>query len=140
MREIVEGIRAEAPRLKIGVRLSAFDSVPFRPDPALSVPGALGPGVPEPHSVPYPYAFGGDAQNPLEYDLTETRALFEIMRKLGVRFVNVTAASPYYNPHLIRPALYPPSDGYHPPEDPLIGVMRQLSVVRNSRPRFRISA
>ena len=128
MREIVEGIRAEAPRLKIGVRLSAFDSVPFKPDPALSVPGALGPGVPESHCTPYRYAFGGNPNNPLEYDLTETKALFEIMRKIGVRFVNVTAASPYYNPHLIRPALYPPSDGYHPPEDPLAGVMRQLSV------------
>jgi 2,4-dienoyl-CoA reductase-like NADH-dependent reductase (Old Yellow Enzyme family) len=136
MRDIVEGIRAEAPRLKIGVRLSAFDSVPFRPDPALSVPGALGPGVPENHRVPYRYAFGGNAQNPLEYDLSETKALFEIMRKLGVRFVNVTAASPYYNPHLIRPALYPPSDGYHPPEDPLIGVMRQLSVVRELKTAF----
>jgi 2,4-dienoyl-CoA reductase-like NADH-dependent reductase (Old Yellow Enzyme family) len=136
MRDIVEGIRAEAPRLKIGVRLSAFDSVPFKPDPALSVPGALGPGVPENHSVPYRYAFGGNARNPLEYDLSETKALFEIMRKLGVRFVNVTAASPYYNPHLIRPALYPPSDGYHPPEDPLIGVMRQLSVVRELKTAF----
>lgn len=136
MRDIVEGIRADAPRLKIGVRLSAFDSVPFKPDPALSVPGALGPGVPENHGVPYRYAFGGNAQNPLEYDLTETKALFEIMRKLGVRFVNVTAASPYYNPHLIRPALYPPSDGYHPPEDPLIGVMRQLSVVRELKTAF----
>ncbi|MGH6738629.1 MAG: hypothetical protein ACREDY_06295, partial [Bradyrhizobium sp.] len=136
MREIVEGIRAEAPRLKIGVRLSAFDSVPFKPDPALSVPGALGPGVPENHSTPYPYAFGGNAANPLEYDLTETKALFEIMRKLGVRFVNVTAASPYYNPHLIRPALYPPSDGYHPPEDPFVGVMRQLSVVRDLKAAF----
>jgi len=136
MREIVEGIRAEAPRLKIGVRLSAFDSVPFKPDPALSVPGALGPGVPENHTTPYPYAFGGNATNPLEYDLTETKALFEIMRKLDVRFVNVTAASPYYNPHLIRPALYPPSDGYHPPEDPFIGVMRQLSVVRDLKAAF----
>jgi hypothetical protein len=53
-----------------------------------------------------------------------------------VRFVNVTAASPYYNPHLIRPALYPPSDGYHPPEDPFIGVMRQLSVVRELKAAF----
>jgi NADPH2 dehydrogenase len=136
MREIVEGIRAEAPRLKVGVRLSAFDSVPFKPDPALSVPGALGLGVPENHSMPYRYAFGGNADNPLEYDLTETKALFEIMRKLGVRFVNVTAASPYYNPHLTRPALYPPSDGYHPPEDPFIGVMRQLSVVRDLKAAF----
>ncbi len=136
MREIIEGIRAEAPRLKIGVRLSAFDSVPFKPDPELSVPGALGPGVPENHSTPYPYAFGGSADNPLEIDLTETKALFVIMRKLDVRFVNVTAASPYYNPHLIRPALYPPSDGYHPPEDPFVGVMRQLSVVRELKAAF----
>ena len=62
MREIIEGIRAEAPRLRIGVRLSVFDSVPFKPDPARSVPGALGPGVPEEHSLPYPYAFGGNRE------------------------------------------------------------------------------
>jgi 2,4-dienoyl-CoA reductase-like NADH-dependent reductase (Old Yellow Enzyme family) len=136
MREIVEGIRAEAPRLKIGVRLSAFDSVPFKPDPARSVPGALGPGVPEDFKGSYPYAFGGNPDNPLEIDLTETKALFEIMRGLNVRFVNITAASPYYNPHLIRPALYPPSDGYHPPEDPFIGVMRQIAVVRDLKKAF----
>ena len=47
LREIVEGIRAEAPGLKIGVRLSAIDTVPFKPDPAQSLPGALGPGIPE---------------------------------------------------------------------------------------------
>ena len=41
LREVVEGIRAEAPGLKMGVRLSAFDSVPFKPDPARSAPGAL---------------------------------------------------------------------------------------------------
>ena len=136
MREIVEGIRAEAPRLKIGVRLSCFDSVPFKPDPARSAPGALGPGVPDDFNLPYPYAFGGNADNPLEIDLTETKALFEIMRGIGVRFVNLTAASPYYNPHIIRPALYPPSDGYHPPEDPFIGVMRQIAVVRDLKKAF----
>ena len=74
--------------------------------------------------------------NPLEIDLTEPKALLEIMRGLGVRFVNITAASPYYNPHLIRPALYPPSDGYHPPEDPFVGVMRQLAVVRDLKAAF----
>ena len=136
LREVVEGIRAEAPGLKIGVRLSAFDSVPFKPDPARSAPGALGPGIPEEHAIPYRYAFGANKDNPLEYDLTETKALFEIMRGLGIRFVNVTAASPYYNPHLIRPALYPPSDGYHPPEDPFVGVMRQLEVVRELKKAF----
>src|SRR6185295_11005814 len=33
LREIVAGIRAVVPSLKIGVRLSAFDTVPYRPDP-----------------------------------------------------------------------------------------------------------
>jgi NADPH2 dehydrogenase len=136
VREVTAGIRAEAPGLKIGVRLSAIDSVPFKPDPARSAPGALGPGIPEEHAIPYRYAFGADSENPLEYDLTETKAFFEILRGLGIRFVNITAGSPYYNPHIIRPALYPPSDGYHPPEDPFVGVMRQLEVVRELKKAF----
>jgi 2,4-dienoyl-CoA reductase-like NADH-dependent reductase (Old Yellow Enzyme family) len=136
LREVVEGIRAEAPGLRIGVRLSAIDSVPFKPDPARSEPGALGPGIPEEHPVPYRYAFGADPQNPLEYDLTETKGFLGICRGLGIRLVNITAGSPYYNPHIIRPALYPPSDGYHPPEDPFVGVMRQLSVVRDLKQAF----
>lgn len=131
LREVVEGIRAEAPGLKMGVRLSAIDSLPFKPDPALSQPGKLGPGIPEDAKLPYPYAFGGNPDNPLEYDLTEPKAFLGILRGLGIHFVNVTLASPYYNPHIIRPALYPPSDGYHPPEDPFIGVMRHLEVVRD---------
>jgi len=42
--------------------------------------------------------------------------------------VNVSLGSPYYTPHLIRPAQYPPSDGYQPPEDPLVGVARHVAV------------
>ncbi len=38
----------------------------------------------------------------------------------------MTAGSPYYNPHVQRPALFPPLDGYLPPEDPLAGVARQI--------------
>jgi 2,4-dienoyl-CoA reductase-like NADH-dependent reductase (Old Yellow Enzyme family) len=136
LREITEGIRAEAPGLRIGVRLSAIDTVPFKPDPASSVPGALGPGIPDEHSLPYIYAFGANPENPLEYDLTEPIAFLEVLRKLDIRLVNVTIASPYYNPHYIRPALYPPSDGYHPPEDPFVGVMRHLAVVRDLKKAF----
>jgi 2,4-dienoyl-CoA reductase-like NADH-dependent reductase (Old Yellow Enzyme family) len=136
LREIVAGIRAEAPGLRIGVRISAIDTVPFKPDPARSEPGALGPGIPEDHPIPYDYGFGVDAQNPLEHDLGEPKALFEILRGLGIRLVNVSIASPYYNPHYIRPALYPPSDGYRPPEDPFIGVMRHIVVVRALKEAF----
>jgi len=136
--EIVEGIRAEAPGLGIGIRISAFDMVPYVPDPYQSQPGRLGPGIYENYcdAMPYRYAFGVNEDQPTELDLTETVALFEILREMDIRFVNVTAGSPYYNPHIQRPALYPPSDGYQPPEDPLIGVARQIHVVRYLKELF----
>lgn len=136
--EVVAGIRAEAPGLGIGVRLSAFDLVPFRPDPEQSRPGRMGPGVFEDYCscMPYRYAFGCEQDQPTDLDLTETLELFEILRGLGVRVVNVTAGSPYYNPHIQRPAFYPPSDGYEPPEDPLVGVSRQMFVVRYLKQAF----
>ena len=37
---------------------------------------------------------------------------------------------PAVAPHLQRPAYFPPSDGYQPPEDPLQGCLRQFDVVR----------
>jgi 2,4-dienoyl-CoA reductase-like NADH-dependent reductase (Old Yellow Enzyme family) len=136
LREIVAGIRAEAPGLKIGVRVSVVDTLPFRPDPALSEPGALGPGIPEEFAGPYLYGFGLNPSNPLEADLAEPKAFFELLRSLEIRFVNVSLASPYYNPHYTRPALYPPSDGYYPPEEPFIGVMRHLTIVRDLKAAF----
>ena len=56
----------------------------------------------------------------------EPRASSALLHGLGIRWVCVTAGSPYYNPHVQRPALFPPSDGYLPPEDPLAGVARQI--------------
>ena len=136
--ELVAGIRAEAPGLEIGIRLSALDSVPYKPDPAQSAPDVLGPGVPEDHAhlLPYRYGFGVDEQDPVRADLRETRAFLGIVERLGIRLVNITLGSPYYNPHLLRPALYPPSDGYKPPEDPLVGVMRHLDTVRELKAAF----
>src|SRR5437660_1109028 len=58
LREIIQGIRANGNPIEIGVRLSAFDFVPFKPDPAKSQPGKLGPGVPEDFSHCLPYRFG----------------------------------------------------------------------------------
>ena len=138
LREIIAGIKAEAPGLKYGVRLSASDMVPFKPDPDQSEAGVLGPGVPDDfsHCLPYRYGFGHDERNPLQIDLSETRAFLAIARDLGVRMFNISLGSPYYNPHLTRPALYPPSDGYQPPEDPLVGVMRHLATVRDLKKAF----
>jgi NADPH2 dehydrogenase len=132
LREIAAGIRSSGNRIELAVRLSAFDTVPFRPDPARSLPGKPGPGVPEDfsHCLPYRYAFGVDQNNPLEHDLAEAALFLALCGQLGVKIVNLSAGSPYYNPHIQRPAAYPPSDGYQPPEDPLVGVARQVNMVR----------
>ena len=138
LREIVQGIRAIAPQLRIAVRLSAFDTVPFRPDPDTSLPGKMGRGIPEPytHLIPYRWGFAVNPLCPTEMDLVETKQFLSLLESLQIHLVNLTAGSPYYNPHIQRPALYPPSDGYQSPEDPLIGVARQMEVTRQMKSHF----
>lgn len=138
LREVVAGIRAATSRIDIGVRLSAFDFAPFRPDPGRSSGTRLGPGVPEDFasSLPYRHAFGGRAERPVEYDLSDTFRFVELLEELGIHMLNVTAGSPYYTPHIQRPALFPPSDGYQPPEDPLAGCSRQIQATAEVKARF----
>ena len=138
LREVVQGIRALAPGLGIAVRLSAFDSVPFHPDPTRSSTGKPGPGIPETHNglLPYRWGFGVDALDPTKIDLSEPVRFLSLLEELGIRLVNLTAGSPYYNPHIQRPALFPPSDGYLPPEDPLAGVARQMEATRKLKQQF----
>ena len=137
LRDIVAAIRAAGNPIDLAVRLSAFDLVPFMPDPATSSPGHPGIGVPMPHAacLPYQYGFGVNPANPLAPDLAEAVRFVELCAELGVKIVNLTAGSPYYNPHIQRPAAYPPSDGYQPPEDPLVGVARQVQAVRELKAR-----
>jgi NADPH2 dehydrogenase len=138
LREVVEGIRSSVPGLQIGVRVSIFDTVPFVPDPAQSSSGKPGPGIPEGHAdlIPYRWGFGVDTNNPTEPDLSEGELFLSLLEKMNIFLVNVTAGSPYYNPHIQRPALYPPSDGYQPPEDPLAGVARQMDATRRLKRKF----
>ncbi len=132
LREIVEGIRESGNNIDIGVRLSAFDFVPFKPDPDRSVNGKLGPGIPESYAehLPYQYAFSTRQDDPVDYELSETHRFVALCHELGVKILNLSCGSPYYNPHIQRPASYPPSDGYQPAHDPLIDVARQIDVVR----------
>jgi NADPH2 dehydrogenase len=124
MREIVEGIQTDCPGLKIGVRFSSFDMPPFRPDEE-----NVGQMVEfRDENGHYPYAFGGDPDVLGEIKLDEPIALMKMMEEIGVELVNFSAASPYYNPHLTRPAYFPPCDGYLPPEDPMVGVARHIQV------------
>jgi NADPH2 dehydrogenase len=131
LREAIDAIRSECPALQIGVRLSVFDRPPYHPDPALTGGGRFGPGIPDEFAgAAYP-GFGCSRANPLEMDLTEPVALIrKLVDEHGVTMINATSGSPYYNPHIQRPAFYPPSDGYQPPEDPLVGCVRQIQAVR----------
>lgn len=115
LRRTIAAVRREAPELALGVRLSIFDLHPFHAGPD-------GAGRPE-RSAHRP--FGGNTDG-LDFDLTETSALVGMLEQAGVSMLCTTAGSPYYNPHVQRPAFYPPSDGYRLPEDPLVGVARQL--------------
>ncbi|UCF96807.1 MAG: hypothetical protein JSV89_16755 [Spirochaetaceae bacterium] len=125
LREIISGIRDEVPDLPMAVRISVYDTVPFRA-------GEGGGGVPEDfdNCLPYDYAFGVDRNDPLQIDLAEPLALVQMLQRLGIRLINLSCGSPYYCPHILRPSYFPPSDGYWPPQDPLIDVARQIHTAR----------
>ncbi len=135
---IIRAVQQSAPGLGIGVRISAFDSVPFVPNQATAQPGKQGQGMPSEyaHLLPYVWGFGIDESDPLQQDLTEVIALVKSLGEMGVHLINLSAGSPYYTPHMLRPAAYPPSDGYQPHEDPLISVARQLNTASQLKSQF----
>lgn len=132
LREIVTGIRAEAPGLDIAVRLSVFDFIPFqRDEDGRGEPAAF-------RGDSYPYAFGGDGTG-LGIDLTEPLAFFDLLTELDIKLFCTSAGCSYYNPHIVRPAFTHAPDGYLPPEDPLVGVARLLSItaeLKQQRPKL----
>jgi len=132
LRGIINGIRRDCPDLEIGVRLSVFDFPPFSAD----VPGGIGRCLYSPENGEYPYVFGANPVNPLQIQLDEVYSLLEMLQDLKVELICMSAGSPYYNPHIQRPALQPPSGGYMPPEDPLIGVARQIDTTAQLKNRF----
>ncbi|MGE4618336.1 MAG: NADH:flavin oxidoreductase [Planctomycetota bacterium] len=130
LRELIEQVRSEAPGLGIGVRLSVTDVVPFRKSSA-------GSGEPDwPPGESYLHGFGIDSEDPQQPDWTEPLELISLLQQAGIDWLNLTIGSPYWCPHRQRPAQYPPSDGYPPPEDPLVGVAEHLRAVRRVRSEF----
>ena len=72
---------------------------------------------------PYPYGFGVNKTNGIEFDLTEPEWLIKELYNMGVRLLNITMGNPYFNPHVNRPYA---KGGYQPPEHPMKGVERML--------------
>jgi NADPH2 dehydrogenase len=130
LRTIIERVRDRFPNLMIGVRLSVFDTVPYvtrretgRPMDYRSL-------------LPYQFGFGMREDDPMAIDLSEPLRLLAILKGGGVAMVNITCGSPYYSPHMQRPAIFPPSDGYQPPEDPLVGAARMIEAARQCKATF----
>jgi NADPH2 dehydrogenase len=127
LRDVVAGLRAEVPGLGVMVRLSCFDTVPWTKGPD---------GVGRPEATDGYHAAFGLLDGSLDAALGDARVLLRLLETLGIRWVCLTAGSPYYNPHVQRPALFPPLDGYTPPEDPLRGVARQITATALLKKEF----
>ena len=124
---IIDRIRERYPDLMILVRLSVFDTLPYKTSREVGQPMEYR------HLLPYSLGFGVNPDNPFAFDLDEPLQLLRLLKSLGVGAVNLSCGSPYYNPHIQRPAAFPPSDGYQPPEDPLIGAVRQIQAARQCK-------
>ena len=70
-----------------------------------------------------PGGFGCSGEDGLGIDMEEPLKLGRMLYEKGVRLINMTMGSPYYNPHVNRPYN---TGGYEPPEHPLQGIARSL--------------
>jgi 2,4-dienoyl-CoA reductase-like NADH-dependent reductase (Old Yellow Enzyme family) len=129
LRAIVDGIRATVPDLDIAVRVSAFDVGPFRKSES-------GAGVAEEGGPQSAFGALDPRDERMDDALRDAREFLALLDRLRIRWVCVTGGSPYYNPHVQRPAMFPPSDGYEPPEDPLVGVARQIDATARLKRAF----
>lgn len=124
---IIRAIQNEVPNMIIMVRLSIFDTPPFITSRETGRPMSYQ------SLLPYQVGFGVNHEDPMQIDLTEPLELLRLLQANNVAAVNISCGSPYYNPHIMRPAIFPPSDGYQPPEDPLVGVARQIHVAKTCK-------
>lgn len=126
VRNVVRRIRGDVPDLVVATRINCYDGIPYR---------GVGEGEdfigrPLAHELPLLTAFGTNRSNHLAEDLAEPIAIVQGLRDWGVGLINVSMGNPYANPHVVRPAEFPPVDGYHCPEHPLIGVARHFRIAR----------
>jgi 2,4-dienoyl-CoA reductase-like NADH-dependent reductase (Old Yellow Enzyme family) len=128
---IVDAVRREVgPDFPLGSRLNAYDGIPFEEDTDTRTPGLKGKGRPSAYTTPYRWSWGAHESEPLETDHTEPLRLIGLLKEKGLRMINLSAASPYSNPHLSRPTETPPVDGYQPFHDPLHEVAMHFRFAR----------
>jgi 2,4-dienoyl-CoA reductase-like NADH-dependent reductase (Old Yellow Enzyme family) len=97
--ETVDRIKDELPQIIVTMRLSIWDGYQ----------GGFGVG-----------------KNNIE-DFTEPLSLIGELKDRGVKLMNITMGSPYFNPHITRPYDNPVPGTAVPAEHPLVGVMRMIN-------------
>ncbi len=97
-------IGMEYPDLLLTVRLNLFDG------------------------IPWPYGFGVTKEGTPGPDLTEPLTLTRELIDLGCVLLNATAGVPSHNPWTGRPFNRPVDGDREPPEHPLVGVCRLISL------------
>lgn len=105
LKETLQRIREEVPQITLAVRLNASDLV---------YSGNT-------------WGVSGDPEQ-CKIDLQETKRLVCELQDLGVKLLNITAGTPYYNPHINRPYDQTTKHGYAQPEHPLLGVQRLFTL------------
>jgi NADPH2 dehydrogenase len=115
LREVIAGIRRDAPGLAFGVRLSAFDWAPRLNEEKAEY-------------TTDDFTFGALSEDLRTWRSDEPLNFLKLCRELGAIAINITGGSPYYSAHMQRPAAYPPVDSAERSQDPLIGVARQLQI------------
>lgn len=120
-RNIFTRIREQLPNLILATRINLFDGLPYHK-------AGDERGEADHATLPLSNYWGTNPSAPDQADLQEPLQWISEMRTLGVSLFNLTMGNPYASPHFLRPFEYPPPDGYHTPEHPLIGVDRHVKL------------
>jgi 2,4-dienoyl-CoA reductase-like NADH-dependent reductase (Old Yellow Enzyme family) len=108
MLETIDRIKEEVPNMLITTRLNISDC--------------------------YSGGFGVDENN--RPDFSEPLMLVEELLKKGIKLINISMGSPYFNPHVTRPFDTPVPGKKVPEEHPLEGVMRMINGTSVFQKRF----
>ena len=86
LREIVQGIRADGNPIDLCVRLSAFDTVPFKPDPTRPNPGSSAQGFQKMFGASLPLALSAcDPLDPLHKTSRRPLRFAQLCADLGIK-------------------------------------------------------
>ena len=110
--DVVKKIRQEVSQIDIAVRMNAYDGIPF------------------------PYGFGSSKDESEKIDLTEPKQVVLRLIQEGCSLFNITVGIPYLYPHLGRPFDRPLPGAVTPPEHPLEGISRLISITAELQKEF----